>query len=64
MPRARWSDEDATVVSCRFNVVGNLVFIVGSVCFFPSVVDYGGEGGTFYTVSCVSLLRQLGAELK
>ena len=40
---ARWTDEDATIVSCRFYLFGKLVFIVGSVCFFPTAVEYGGE---------------------
>ena len=30
-----WTDEGATVASCSFYVAGNLVFITGSVCFFP-----------------------------
>jgi hypothetical protein len=38
-----WTDEGATIVSCTLYVVGNILFIVGSVCFFPKVIAIGGE---------------------
>eukprot|EP00325_Prymnesiales_sp_UTEX-LB-985_P014547 CAMPEP_0174756616 /NCGR_PEP_ID=MMETSP1094-20130205/106844_1 /TAXON_ID=156173 /ORGANISM="Chrysochromulina brevifilum, Strain UTEX LB 985" /LENGTH=204 /DNA_ID=CAMNT_0015962525 /DNA_START=724 /DNA_END=1338 /DNA_ORIENTATION=- len=37
-----WSDESATIVSCGCYVVGNIVFIVGSVLFFPRILESGG----------------------
>merc|ERR1712151_1069859 len=39
---ACWSDETATVISCLFYVAGNIVFIVGSVLFFPRILEAGG----------------------
>jgi hypothetical protein len=38
-----WSDEAATVASCMLYVVGNLAYIVGSVFFFPRILEIGGE---------------------
>jgi len=40
--RSGWSDEEATLLSCGFYVVGNLAFIVGSVLFFPRILEAGG----------------------
>ena len=37
-----WTDEAATIASCSLYVLGNVVFIVGSVCFFPRVIEAGG----------------------
>ena len=37
-----WSDEAATIVSCSFYVGGNVVFITGSIFFFPRVLEAGG----------------------
>jgi len=37
-----WSDETATVVSCLFYITGNIVFILGSVLFFPRILEAGG----------------------
>ena len=38
----RWSDEEATMLSCAMYVLGNLTFIVGSVFFFPRILEAGG----------------------
>ena len=32
-----FTDENATILSCSLYVVGNAVFIIGSVCFFPKI---------------------------
>ena len=37
-----WSDEEATMLSCAMYVLGNLTFIVGSVFFFPRILEAGG----------------------
>jgi len=33
-----WSDEDATIFSCSVYIVGNVIFIISSVLFLPSVL--------------------------
>jgi hypothetical protein len=38
-----WTDEGATIVSCGCYVLGNIVFIAGSVMFFPRVLLSGGD---------------------
>ena len=38
----RWSDEEATMLSCGAYVVGNVTFIVGSIMFFPRILEAGG----------------------
>jgi hypothetical protein len=37
-----WSDEAVTIVSCSFYVGGNVVFITGSIFFFPRILEAGG----------------------
>ena len=37
-----WNDEHATVVSCSLYLIGNFMFIIGSVFFFPKVIQAGG----------------------
>ena len=37
-----WSDEKATLVSCSLYVLGNILFIIGSVFFFPRIIAIGG----------------------
>ena len=36
-----WTDEAATVASCSLYVAGNIIFIIGSICFFPKVIEQG-----------------------
>ena len=37
-----WSDEGATIASCSLYITGNVMYIIGSVCFFPRVIEIGG----------------------
>jgi hypothetical protein len=37
-----WSDEEATMLSCSLYVLGNVLFIIGSVFFFPRILEAGG----------------------
>jgi hypothetical protein len=41
-PLSRRSDEEATMMSCSMYVLGNVLFIVGSVFFFPRILEAGG----------------------
>jgi len=36
-----WGDEDAQVVSCSLYMLGDLIFAVASVCFFPKILFAG-----------------------
>ena len=38
-----WTDEGATIISCSLYVVGNVLYIIGSVCFFPKIYHHFGE---------------------
>jgi len=40
--KGRWSDEEATMLSCSLYVLGNVEFIVGSIFFFPRMLEAGG----------------------
>ena len=44
-----WTDEGATIASCSLYVAGNLIFITGSVCFFPRVIEIGGVAIEVYS---------------
>lgn len=37
-----WSDEEATMLSCAMYVLGNVLFIGGSILFFPRILEAGG----------------------
>ena len=38
-----WSDEQAQIASCSLYVAGNVVFILGSVLFFPRVLEAAAD---------------------
>jgi hypothetical protein len=46
----RCSDEEATVLSCWFYVGGNVVFIVGSIFFFPRIIEAAGDSVEYLAV--------------
>jgi hypothetical protein len=42
----RWSDEDAAILTCALYMIGNVIFAVGSVFYFPRMII--GRYGALY----------------